>query len=67
MADPTPGMAKAGAAVVAGALSTIVVYVLDTYVVGAAHQLPAEIVGAIQTLITGAAVFFTPHKFGGAQ
>lgn len=62
MADSTPGVAKSVAAVAAGALATIVVYVIDQ-VTG--KTLPPEIVAAAQTLITTLAVFFTPHQLGG--
>lgn len=62
MADPTPGAAKSVAAVAAGALATIVVYVIDQM---SGKTLPPEIVAAAQTLITTVAVFFTPHSFGG--
>lgn len=66
MPDPTPGAAKSVAAIAAGALATIVVYVVDQ-VTG--KTLPPEIVAAVQTLVTTAAVYFVPHSFsrGGGQ
>jgi len=65
MADPTPGVAKTVASALAGALTIILVYLFDTYVADSGHQLPNEVVGALQTLIVSAAVFFTPHQIGG--
>lgn len=61
-APPTYGSGKAVAATAAGAIATIAVYTIDQ-VIG--HPLPPEIVAAGQTLITLAAVYFTPHSFGG--
>jgi CDP-diglyceride synthetase len=55
---PTVGPNKAIAAVIGGAVTTILVWVLNTY----AHaNIPAEIAGAGQTLITTALVYFVPH------
>jgi hypothetical protein len=53
------GYGKSLAAVFAGAVSTIVIWVLKMKM--GADQVPAEIAGAIQTLITTGAVFFTPQ------
>ena len=55
---PAPvGNNKAYAAVAAGAITTILVYCLSL-----AHIVPPDpVVGAAQTLITLAAVYFTPH------
>ena len=50
------------AAVAAGALATIVVWVVDQLLPA---PMPAEISAAVQTLFTAGAVFFTPHDFGG--
>lgn len=58
MADPQSGFGKSVAAVGAGSLSVIVVYIVNQMIV---HPLPAEITAAIQTLITTLAVYLTPH------
>ena len=55
---PAGGNLKAYAATAAGSLSTILVYVVDQFM---PHPLPPEIVAAVQTLVTVAAVYFTPH------
>jgi hypothetical protein len=59
---PTVGVNKAVGAVLAGALSTIVIYLLNRYV---QPPLPAEIGQAIQTILTTAVVYYVPH--GGDQ
>jgi tetrahydromethanopterin S-methyltransferase subunit E len=59
---PTTGYGKAVAATAAACLSTILVYVLDQFLKA---PLPAEMVAAIQGLLTVGAVYFTPH--GGDQ
>ncbi len=66
MSIPAPpsapiGNGKAYAAVIGGAATTIVVYILNQFL---PQPLPAEIAGAIQTLIVTGSVYFTPH--GGA-
>ena len=70
MADPAPlpppqGYGKSLAAIAAGAVSTIVIYIIDAVLkakgIGA---LPADIVAAVQTLITTGAVYLTPHNLG---
>lgn len=62
---PPVGMGKSVAAIVAGSLSTIVLYIVNSILAhyGAA-PLPSEIVAAVQTLITTAAVYWTPHNLG---
>lgn len=56
--SPPPGNNKAIAAVISGALSTIVIYILNQFI----HPpLPAEIAGAISTVLTTAAVWLVPH------
>ena len=64
--QPTPvvepnastGNNKAYAAIIAGAATTIIVYAVDAI---AKTTMPPDIVAAIQTLVTVAAVYFTPH------
>lgn len=53
------GYGKSVAAVAAGAISTIGGYAFQQ---ATGHPLPAEIVGSVQTLLTLAAVYFTPHS-----
>lgn len=55
------GYGKSMAAVAAGALATIVIWVIDQFL---PTPMPAEISAAVQTLLTTAAVFLTPHDFG---
>lgn len=57
-AAPTQGNNKAIATVLAGAGATILVYIIDQFT---PHPLPPEIVAALQTLLSGAACYFTPH------
>jgi tetrahydromethanopterin S-methyltransferase subunit E len=59
---PAPGYGKAIAATAAACVSTILVYVIDQFLKA---PLPAEMVAAIQGLLTVGAVYFTPH--GGDQ
>lgn len=59
--DPTPGNTKFTAAIIAGAISTIVIYILNTYVLKSGG-LPEQIDQSIQTLITAAAVYYAPHS-----
>jgi len=59
---PSNGYGKSLAAVFAGAVSTIVIWVLKMKI--GADQVPADIAGAIQTVITTGAVFFTPQLLG---
>lgn len=56
------GNNKAYAAIAAGAASTILVWGIDL-VLGhySIPSMPAEIVAAVQTLLSTAAVYFTPH------
>ncbi|HYM33428.1 MAG TPA: hypothetical protein VEU47_19165 [Candidatus Cybelea sp.] len=64
MVNPDPhsgapiGNNKAYAAIAAGALSTIVIYVVDQFL---KSPLPPEICAAVQTLLSTAAVYLTPH------
>ena len=73
MAVPAPppgpiGLGKSMAAVAAGALSTILIYIIDAILKAkGADALPAGIEAAVQTLVTTAAVYFVPHDaFGGS-
>lgn len=61
--SPAPvGSGKAIGAVIGGALYTIIVYIISA----ALHvALPAEVSGAIQTLVVTACVYWTPHNLGG--
>lgn len=59
--SPATGYGKAIAATAAACLSTIIVYVLDQFLKA---PLPAEMVAAIQGLLTVGAVYFTPHDAG---
>src|SRR5260221_13018553 len=54
----TVGINKAIAAGLAGAASTIIIFVINRY---SQPPLPAEIGQAIQTLLTIAGVYFVPH------
>lgn len=58
---PPTGSNKAIASIASGAASVIVVYIVNQVI---PHPLPAEIVAAVQTLLTTLAVWLTPH--GGA-
>ena len=69
MAVPAPpgpiGLGKSMAAVAAGALSTIIIYILDMILKKEGMDaLPAGIEAAVQTLITTVAVYITPHDIG---
>ena len=55
---PNIGFGKSVAAVVAGAATPGVVDLINQFM---PQPLPAEITDAIQTLITAAAVYYTPH------
>lgn len=55
---PTTGSGKAVAAVIAGSLATIIVYIVDQFL---KTPLPTEIVAAVQTLFTAGAVYIVPH------
>lgn len=55
------GNAKAIAAGLAGAVATILVYAIDQ---ATGKALPPEIVASVQTLMTGLAVWLTPHNLG---
>ena len=58
---PDIGYGKAVAAVAGGAVSIILVYVIRR---ATGIALAAEIWGFVQTMITAAAVVFTPHTLG---
>lgn len=58
---PAPGPNKAIAAGLAGAIVTIISYLITLF---AHQQLPVEVVAALQTIIVTALVYFVPH--GGA-
>lgn len=60
-APPPQGANKAIAAGLAGAIVTIMSYLLSTF---AHQQLPTEVVAALQTIIVAALVYYVPH--GGA-
>jgi hypothetical protein len=51
------GYGKTGAAIVGGAVSTVVVFVAQEM----GHPLPADVTAAAQTIITAVIVFFTQH------
>ncbi len=55
------GYGKMYAAGLAGAATTVIVYIIDQFT---KTPLPPEIVASCQTLIVGAAVFFAPHAKG---
>lgn len=59
--DKTPGVAKAGAAIIGGSVATILIWVLNTYVLPGGGM-PEQIDQAIQVLVTATAVYFTPHS-----
>lgn len=59
------GSGKSLAAIGAGALTTIITGALDSYVLP--HPLTPELVAAIQTVVTLAAVYFTPHNLVGGR
>lgn len=60
---PAPvGNNKAFATVIGGAVSTILIYALDQYVLPS--PLPDLVVGAIGTIVSAVACYLTPHSFG---
>lgn len=62
--DPSPvsqGSGKAIASVVGGAVSVILLYLINRFI--PPPPLPDYIDGAIQTLIVTAATYYTPHTF----
>jgi len=64
VSNPAPvavGNAKAYAATIAGGIALIAVYIIDQ-VTG--KVLPPEICAAVQTVITGLAVWLVPHDLG---
>ena len=60
---PTTGNAKMGASVIAGAVSIILVYLLNRFL--PPPPIPDYVQGAIQTILVSLAVWYTPHKLGG--
>lgn len=59
---PVPvGSGKAIGAVIGGAVSTIVIYLIQVIT---KQQIPADIAAAVQTLIVTGVVYFTPHSLG---
>ena len=56
--NPVMGNNKAVAAVLSGAVCTIAVYIIDQFL---KTPLPAEIVAALQTIVTTGLVWFVPH------
>ena len=59
--SPAQGYGKAIAATLAGALATIIVFVIDQVI----HStLPPDIVAAVQTVVTTVTVLVVPHDFG---
>lgn len=55
---PSPGPNKAIASLFAGAIVTIFAYLVNLFT----HQtLPPEVIGALQTIIVTAVVYFVPH------
>ena len=60
---PTMGNAKMGASVIAGAVSIILVYLLNRFL--PPPPIPDYVQGAIQTILVSLAVWYTPHKLGG--
>lgn len=56
------GYGKSIAAVLAGAVATIAIYIVEQW---SGHPLPAEITNSIQTVFTAGAVFLTPHTLAG--
>jgi hypothetical protein len=55
------GYAKMGAAALAGAITTVLVYAVDQFL---RTPVPAEVVAALQTIVTTFVVWATPHSFG---
>ena len=55
---PNIGYGKTVASVLGGAVTTIAAYFAEQWM---GHPLPVEVSGAVQTVITTAAVFFTHH------
>jgi hypothetical protein len=51
---------KVTAATLAAALATILVWVLNSFVLSAAQQISPEVAGAITTLLVALAGYFTP-------
>lgn len=67
MALQTEGNApvkKVAAGGIAGAAATILVYVLNSYVLPSAKPIPAEIAAAITTLLSFAVAYLTPPGEG---
>lgn len=62
--QPPIGSGKSLAAVAAGALSTLILGIINHY---APTLLTPAMNGAIQTLVTVAAVYWTPHNIVGGR
>lgn len=61
---PQPGYNKVTAGGLSGAISTVIIWGLDTYVLPT--PLPDLVVGAVTTIIIGLFVMFVPEKFRNA-
>ena len=55
---------KVTAATLAAALATILVWVLNTFVLSPAQQIGPEVAGAITTVLVALAGYFTPPAAG---
>ena len=60
----TPGFNKVTAGGLSGAVSTVIIWGLDTYVLPT--PLPDLVVGAVTTIIIGLFVMFVPEKYRNA-
>lgn len=60
MANGQAGYGKVVAAGAAGAVTIVLTWVLDTFVIPG-HPIPAEVGDALTTLIATGAVYWTPH------
>ena len=61
--DGANGYGKSVAALVAGAVTTLGVYIIEQSL---GHPLPAEITNAAQVIITAVAVYVVPHTAVGS-
>jgi hypothetical protein len=59
LGDPTPGNSKAIAAVLAGAVTTVLVWGIHQF---GGIAIPDYVQGSITTIISTAAVYFVPHQ-----
>ncbi len=60
--NPAQGYAKMGASVLGGAVSVILIYILNRVL--PPPPLPDYVGGALQTIIVSLSVWFTPHSIG---